>query len=159
MTMSATDHGTQAPRVPNAAAWLGGLGLLPFIALSLASGLATGPLKATALQGLLFYGAVILSFLGGIHWGAEMMRSAARADHGIDANRLTISVVPSLIGWAALLLDARYGLVLLAAGFAAQLLVDLRATRQGLAPSWYPKLRKPLTTIVVATLVAALLGQ
>ena len=60
MTMSATDHGTQAPRVPNAAAWLGGLGLLPFIALSLASGLATGPLKATALQGLLFYGAVIL---------------------------------------------------------------------------------------------------
>ncbi|MGQ7418731.1 DUF3429 domain-containing protein, partial [Streptococcus suis] len=93
------------------------------------------------------------------HWGAEMMRSAARADHGIDATRLALSVVPSLIGWAALLLDVRIGLVLLAAGFAAQLLIDLRATRQGLAPSWYPKLRKPLTTIVVAALVAALLGS
>jgi hypothetical protein len=159
MAISGTDHGAPAPRVPTAAAWLGGLGLIPFIALSLASGLAPGSLKMAALQGLLGYGAVILSFLGGVHWGAELVRSQARADHGIDARRLAISVIPSLVGWAALLLEPRLGLLLLAAGFAAQLLVDLRATRQGLAPLWYPKLRKLLTTIVMAALIAALLGQ
>lgn len=157
MTVSGADDGEQSARVPRPAAWLGGLGLLPFVALSLASGLAAGVIKATAVQALLAYGAVILSFLGGIHWGAEMTRAGLRTDRGLDATPLMISVVPSLAGWAALLLDPRYGLALLAAGFATHLVLDIKSTHRGLMPAWYPRLRKPLTTIVMAALVAAML--
>lgn len=149
-----------APRitVPPAAAWLGGLGLVPFVALSIAAQVIPGDLRPAALLALLAYGAVILSFLGGIHWGVAMTRSIAQPDQAIDASRLAISVVPSLLGWATLLIDPRLGLALLAAGFAAQLLVDLRATQAGLAPDWYPRLRKPLTMVVIAALVVAEFG-
>lgn len=152
-------EGPQHATVPRAAAWLGGLGFLPFVGLSIASQVIPGDGKPAALLGLLAYGAVILSFLGGIHWGAAMTRSIAQPDHAIDARTLAISVLPSLTGWAALLIDPRYGLALLAAGFAAQLLFDLRSTQAGLAPSWYPKLRKPLTMIVIAALLVAEFGR
>jgi hypothetical protein len=74
-----TDDRAGGPRVPTAAAWLDSLGLLPFVGLSLAFGLATGPLKATAAQGLLGYGSVILSFLGGIYWGTGRIYGRPRA--------------------------------------------------------------------------------
>lgn len=157
MPISMTEDRAEGLRVPAAAAWLGGLGLVPFVGLSLACGLADGPLKATAAQGLLGYGAVILSFLGGIHWGAAMARSAARTDVEIDAMRLAISVLPSLAGWAALWLEVRHGLALLAVTFILVLVLDVRWSRQDLAPPWYPKLRMPLTTIVVAALILALI--
>ena len=116
-------------------------------------------MKTAALRGLLAYGAVILSFLGGIHWGAAMTRSISQTDYGIDSRRLGISVVPSLVGWTSLLIDARYGLAVLALGFAANLLLDIRSTRQGLAPPWYRRLRQPLTMIVVVALIVAEFGQ
>ncbi|RXH19356.1 DUF3429 domain-containing protein [Bradyrhizobium guangzhouense] len=162
MSTFPTDNHDGRPRrapVPAAAAWLGGLGLLPFIGLSIASRAIGGDMKTAALHGLLTYGAVILSFLGGIHWGAAMTRSISQTDHDIDAGGLGISVVPSLVGWASLLLDARYGLALLAVGFAANLLLDIRAARQGLVPPWYRRLRQPLTLVVVVALIMAEFGQ
>ena len=116
-------------------------------------------MKTAALRGLLAYGAVILSFLGGIHWGAAMTRSISQPDHGIDSVRLGISVVPSLVGWASLLIDVRYGLALLAVGFAANLLLDIRSTHQGLVPPWYRRLRQPLTIVVIVALIVAEFGQ
>lgn len=160
MSMSLTDDrdGGRRPPVPASAVWLGGLGLVPFLALSIASLVLTGAWKTAAVDGLLTYGAVILSFLGGVHWGVAMTTSIAHPERGIDSGRLGISVAPSLVGWAALLIEARYGLAVLAIGFAANLLLDLRSTRQGLAPPWYPTLRKPLTTIVIASLMLAEFG-
>lgn len=155
MAMFMTDDGR--PPVPSAAAWLGGLGLVPFVGLSLAAALLSGAWKASAIQALLGYGALILSFLGGIHWGAEMVRPIARTGDNLDARILTISVIPSLAGWAALLLDPRSGLGLLTAGFIGHLLLDIRAAQKGLVPRWYPTLRKPLTMIVAAALIVALL--
>jgi hypothetical protein len=162
MSTSLTDDHDGGPRraqVPAAAAWLGGLGLVPFVGLSIASQAIEGDLKTAALRGLLAYGAVILSFLGGIHWGAAMTRSITQTNSGIDSGRLGISVVPSLVGWTSLLIDARYGLAVLAVGFAANLLLDIRSTRQGLAPPWYRRLRQPLTMIVVVALIVAEFGE
>lgn len=153
------DGGARRARVPATAAWLGGLGLVPFAALSIACLVLTSAWKTAAVNGLLTYGAVILSFLGGIHWGAAMTKSIVHPTHSVDPGRLGISVVPSLVGWAALLIDARYGLVVLAIGFVGNVLLDRRLTRQGLVPPWYPRLRQPLTMIVVATLILAEIGQ
>ena len=64
-----------------------------------------------------------------------------------------MSVIPSLAAWTALLFPENLGLLMLAAAVAAMLWVDLRATEAGHAPPWYPKLRIPLTCVVVAALL------
>lgn len=161
MSISGSETGRQPPSagVPAAAAWLGGLGVVPFVALSAASQLTSGDLKRVAIDALMAYGAVILSFLGGIHWGSAMADREPDTDRPIDAGRLCLSVVPSLAGWLALLLKAESGLAVLAFAFAGTLLLDLRSARKGLAPPWYPKLRKPLTMIVVSALLVAQFGK
>ena len=143
----------QPSTVPAAAAWLGGLGAIPFVALAVAMPVvpaATRPVVALALTA---YGAVILSFLGGIHWGMAIVAPAGAGDR-LPA-RLALSVVPSLVAWAALLVPERMALVGLAVAVALMLWVDLRATAAGEAPAWYPRLRVPLSAAVVASLLLA----
>ena len=105
-----------------------------------------------AVHALVAYGAVILSFLGGVHWGLAI-GSRSNADHQELRTRLVVSVIPSLAAWAALLVPEKTGLLVLATAMAAMLWVDIRATRAGQAPRWYPKLRIPLTCVVVAALL------
>lgn len=145
----------RSPQVPVAAAWLGGLGLLPFVA---GSGLVLLSDLGFALDGLRFYAASILAFMGGIHWGLGIADFGAEGSSGSSWARLGASVVPALVGWLALLLPATPGLLLLAAAFALLLVGDLAAVRRGFAPAWYPRLRIPLTAIVVACLLVAAIG-
>jgi len=139
-------------KTPAAAAWLGGLGGLPFVALALATHLAGEPWRGLGVHALAAYGATILSFLGGVHWGLAI------ASHRLEPELklmgwLVLSVIPSLLGWAALLLPMKAGLPVQAISFAVMLLVDLGATKIGRAPAWYPVLRIPLTCVVVASLI------
>lgn len=140
------------PEMPPAAAILGLAGVIPFAAASLAS-FAGGAVGGFAQGALLAYGAVILSFLGGIQWGFAVQCGRPDFPH------LGISVVPSLVAWAALLSGGAAGLLLLAAAFAGVLAIDLRLTREGTAPAWYPRLRTMLTAAVIACLLPALLGS
>ncbi|NBN64212.1 DUF3429 family protein [Microvirga tunisiensis] len=149
--------------VPVPAVWLGATGVIPFAAptllLLVAPGLVPAPLAPLLPLALAAYGAVILSFLGGVHWGLGLSASmAGRTDPGL-ARRLVISVIPSLVGWVALLLPAATGLLLLALAFPLMLAVDLKAAREGAVPAWYPRLRIPLTACVTALLLAGALIQ
>jgi hypothetical protein len=139
-------------RVPLSAGWLGALGAIPFIGLAGAIPFLSGDLRIVVVHALVAYGATILSFLGGIHWGLAI-GSQKSADTGNIKARLTLSVIPSLVGWAALLLAETPALYILAISIAAMLWVDIRATRLGFAPPWYPKLRIPLTCVVVTMLL------
>ena len=139
-------------RIPAAALWLGLAGALPFLALAAALFLAAPDLRPVALQAIAAYGAVILSFLGGIHWGLALQ--AGRPSW----SRLGPAVLPSLLGWAALLLAPVPGLLLLAAGFIAMALADHRTARAGAAPAWYPRLRWPLSGTVTASLCLSVLA-
>jgi len=139
-------------KVPVSAAWLGGLGALPFIGLASAMPFLTGAPRSLVADALVAYGATILSFLGGIHWGLAIVSQGGVGRARLPA-RLIFSVVPSLVAWAALLVADTTGLFILALAVAAMLWVDLRATRVGEAPPWYPNLRIPLTCIVVAALL------
>jgi hypothetical protein len=103
---------------------------------------------------LVAYGATILSFLGGVHWGLAI-GSQNSDDTGMLKARLTLSVIPSLVGWAALLVPERPALFTLASSVLAMLWVDIWASRTGQAPPWYPKLRIPLTCVVVTTLLVS----
>jgi len=137
-----------------AAAWLGGLGAVPFIVLALAMVVPAGAPRDVLGPVLVAYGAVILSFVGAVHWGLAIAPAATADPAGLRL-RLGGSVVPSLVGWVALLLPTAIALFALAAAFAAMLAIDLGATRLGAAPAWYPKLRLPLTVAVVASLSLA----
>ena len=138
--------------VPLSAGWLGGLGAVPFICLAGSIPFVPVEARVIATHALVAYGATILSFLGGIHWGLSIRPGSSGVSDELPS-RLILSVIPSLIGWVALLLHERSGLLMLAAAFAIMLLLDIRATRRGEAPLWYPKLRAPLTFVVVAALL------
>jgi hypothetical protein len=144
---------TAGAKVPLSAAWLGGLGAFPFIGLAGAMPFIVGAYRTFAADALVAYGATILSFLGGIHWGLAIAPQLGGAGRAKLPARLILSVMPSLAAWAALLVADTTGLFILAAAVAAMLWVDIRATRAGEAPAWYPSLRIPLTCIVVAALL------
>lgn len=142
---------SNASSIPSAAAWLGGLGVLPFAGLSIATMFANDASKISLLGALMAYGAVILSFLGGIHWGLAI-GVVSQTDNTL-LRRLILSVLPSLVAWVALLMPFHLGLPILAAAFATMLLVDVRASRMHEAPAWYPKLRWPLSFGAIAALL------
>ena len=140
--------------LPQPALVLGLAGLVPFVALAIQ--VATGrPFDARmtgqALAALLIYGAVILSFLGGIQWGLAV----ASADRSDAWRRFGLSVLPSLVAWAGLWLGGRNGLITLAVGVGLWGLYEVWSTGLGEAPRWYGRLRLALTIVVVAALTAA----
>lgn len=127
--------------IPPAVAWLGYGGLLPFLALA-AVGLWS-PSAPWWSAALLAYGAVILSFVGALHWGFAMAQSGLSAP---ERTRCFVwSVVPSLMAWPAMLLPPVAGSVLLVAGFAAHLVQDHRLAARTALPPWYLPLRWRLT--------------
>ena len=93
--------------------WARGLGfggLFPFVGLAAALWFARPGVLPLASLALLAYGAVIASFLGAIHWGLVMREVPAQ-----PVSSLAWGVVPSLLGWVAVLLGHAQGLVLIAA--------------------------------------------
>ena len=130
---------SNASSVPSAAACLGGFGIIPFVGLSFATTFASDGLKARLSFALLAYGAIILSFLGGIHLGLAI-GAVPQIDNTLW-RRITVSILTSLVAWVALLTPSSIGFLILAGAFVAMLLVDIEASRVQEAPAWYPKLR------------------
>lgn len=136
--------------IPKIVLWLGYGGLVPFVASVVAFWAAPLRLHGFVLYSLLTYSAVILSFMGAIHWGLAMR------DEGVSSPlQLGLSVVPPLVGWVALALSPMMSFAVLIIAFIVLYVADAHAARRGLAPSWYPRLRLPLTVIVVLCLVTS----
>ena len=137
--------------LPQLARLLGFAGLVPFIVLS--TGVwTTLPIMQNAHFVLMTYAAVILSFMGAVHWGLAMSGSDTTAKVQLGA-----SVLPALLGWVALLIPMLYGYMLLAACFIVLLMADKLASSKRLVPDWYLPMRMILTTIVVLCLLIAAL--
>ena len=149
-----SDHDTSA--IPAAVAWLTGLGMVPFAGLAVLCITAPEPDPLTAFA-LLVYGAVILSFVGGIRWGLAIT-PGQKLTGGALWNTLILSVTPALTAWMALIAPPPAPPFILAAAFALMLASDWRAARAGEAPPWYARLRWPPTvTAIVSLLVVGLL--
>lgn len=140
-------------RLPVPAMVLGVSGAIPLLAgvsVALAAPTAFGfPL----VQWVVVYAALVLSFLGGMHWG---LASAvlARDPSELDAPKvLAFSVLPALVGWVAVFLPGRLAPAVLANAFIAILLLDRLIERLGYAPRWWMPLRVRLTAAVVALLL------
>ena len=148
--------------LPLVAILLGLAGLIPFLAGSYAALAYADEPGRRALLALAAYGAVILAFLGGVHWGIALQAGVGQPVR-VQRLRFGLSVLPSLVGWFALLLVftdlPKTGLVLLIAGFAATTVAEARATRAGLVPAGYMGLRWVLSIVVVVCLVSVCFVQ
>ncbi|MEP4431024.1 MAG: DUF3429 domain-containing protein, partial [Hyphomicrobiales bacterium] len=84
------------------AKWLGYTGLIPFFTASIGILIFRSDIELQSFIGLalLVYGAVILSFLGGIRWGTALNLHDKQAQKW----QLCLSVLPSLLGWTCVLL-------------------------------------------------------
>lgn len=129
---------------PAVVAWLGYGGLLPFAFLTLAGLLDQdhGPLWSDALYA---YGAIIVSFVGALHWGFAM--SLRGLNDSQRSAAFIWSVVPALLAWPALLMPPVLAAPLLTAGFIATYLRDRHLGRQAELPAWYLPLRFRLSSV------------
>ncbi len=132
---------------------LGFAGLIPFVVFSLASWLSL-PYVEDAHSLLSTYAAVILSFMGAVHWGAAMTTAHAQVNQ-----QLGWSVLPALLAWLALLLPTLYGYSVLIISFSLLCIADRQLVMRNYLPAWYAPLRTVLTTVVVVCLLVAALAS
>ena len=131
---------------------LGYAGLIPFVIFSIGSW-TTLPYIADSTQILISYAAIILSFMGAIHWGVTI--SNVETNH--DKN-LVVSVMPALAAWLALLLPVIFALIILFVGFILLIAYELAVAKSQALPNWYISMRIRLTFIVTLCLAGALIA-
>lgn len=161
--------------VPKEALYLGLAGVVPYLATSLETVYLAYEINhaASVGQGLVFsgqtaelmlhllepiqvgYGAVILSFLGAVHWGLEWAGYGGRLGY----RRYAAGVVAPAVAWPTLLLPVEYALISQFLAFTFLYYNDARAAAAGRAPHWYGMYRFVLTFVVGVSIVASLIGR
>jgi hypothetical protein len=131
---------------------LGYAGLIPFVVFGIGCWIPL-PYVVNAPYILIAYGAIILSFMGAVHWGAAMASTDQQRGRYFIA-----SVMPALLAWPALLLPHTLALVILLAGFIGLYVYDRSVEKAQGFPGWYIPIRTRLTVIVSLCLAAALLS-
>jgi hypothetical protein len=130
-----------APHPPTLQALrLGYGGLLPFALGAALTWIVRPEALPFVSAALAAYAAVIVSFLGGIHWGFAFRGGAA------DASLFNHGVVPSLVAWVAVVMPAYAGLVVLGVMLVVCYLVDRRVYPAQGAAAWLT-LRFRLTAV------------
>lgn len=142
--------------LPRTVAWLGYGGLIPFLVLTPAS-LLDHHHGAVWSDALYAYGAIILSFIGALHWGLAM--SLPELSERQRSAWFAWSVVPALIAWPAVLFSPPLAAPLLVVGFIAHYLQDRRLARQATLPGWYLPLRLRLGCVAVISLVVGVFAS
>jgi hypothetical protein len=118
--MTATRPHQSSPTIP-IAQWLGYGGLIPFVVGAALVWLIQPEWRPFTTAALSAYAAVIVSFLGGIHWGIGFRDGTPRL--------FLWGVVPSLVAAATLLLSPRHGLLIHGLMLLACLAVDRHVYR------------------------------
>jgi hypothetical protein len=120
---------------------LGYAGLLPFAALALGG-------WALPLE----YRAVIVTFLGAVHWGVALAQN--------NRNSLVFvwGVMPSIVAWCATLLPAQHGGLVLSISLIICWVVDRRLLQREAFAASYLRLRTRLTFAAWAALVVGRLS-
>ncbi|KAK0513906.1 hypothetical protein JMJ35_003628 [Cladonia borealis] len=161
--------------VPREALVIGLAGVLPYLATSLSTVYLAFDINHVGADGSNFffsqptaeallhiieplqigYGAVILSFLGAIHWGLEWAKYGG--EHGY--RRYAYGVVAPAVAWPTILFPVEYALISQFCAFTFLYFADANAVVNGWAPHWYSTYRFVLTFIVGASIVATLIGR
>ncbi len=142
--------------LPKVMWWLGYGGLIPFFVLTviLLLGISLPGLESARLGWwLATYAAVVLSFIGAVHWGVALGMQDRLAENEL-AKLLLFSVLPTVVAWFSLLLPIHYTLYVLAALIVLAYIADSILLFSKLTGD-YGRMRLHLTIIVTLLLVAA----
>ncbi|GAM87827.1 hypothetical protein ANO11243_058550 [Dothideomycetidae sp. 11243] len=161
--------------VPREAYFVGMAGVLPYLATSLstvycaweinhAAATGAGLLMSERTAELLLhvveplqigYGAVIISFLGAIHWGLEWAGYGGTQGY----SRYAIGMIAPAVAWPTIMFPAETALIAQFLAFNFLYYADSRATKRGWCPPWYGVYRFVLTFIVGGSIVVSLVGR
>jgi hypothetical protein len=123
-----------------------------------------------AVQVLISYGAVILSFVGAVHWGFALRDTAHPLPGamtlqmlGYERQLLTFGVLPALLGWVALLAMIHFDLpgvavFLLLIGFFLTIVAETIGKGRGLVAGNYLILRWSVSIVVMLILLLVRFG-
>lgn len=116
-----------------------------------------GKILATLEPIQLGYGAIIISFLGAIHWGLEYTEKVP--DKVRTRFRYGLGVAAPIVAWPTLFMPVEFALTTQFAAFVALYFADARATVRGWAPAWYSTYRFALTAVVGVAITISLIGR
>ncbi|KGB76362.1 hypothetical protein I307_00473 [Cryptococcus deuterogattii 99/473] len=158
--------------VPKPAMYFGLAGTLPYLATSLGTVLLARQASITSTSGSeaelvnilqnlhlvehvqITYGAVLLSFLGAIHWGMEFAKLGGEK----GALRLALGAAPVLFAWPTTFLSHGVALAAQWCGFTALWAADQRASSAGWTTGWYSTYRFYLSLVVGFSIIGTLAG-
>lgn len=133
-------------------------GGLPFVVLGGMISLHSFNDTKHALDILLTYAAVIVSFLGGIHWGFAVNQYTQ--NRPIANMLIAESIIPSLVAWAVLLYPDHYvQLLVLTLLYTFTWGIDSLLYNNNLMPQWFFNIRCIITPVVVVSLYVAYFGM
>ncbi|KJR84236.1 uncharacterized protein SPSK_09109 [Sporothrix schenckii 1099-18] len=101
------------------------------------------------------FGAVIISFLGAVHWGMEFNEKTP--SHDRTRFRYAMGVLAPAIAWPTLLLPVHFALTGQFFAFTLLYFADSRATKMGWVPPWYSTYRFVLTFVVGSAILVSLI--
>lgn len=144
------------------------IGLLPFLALG-ATVLLSPVELPPAIEALIAYGAVVLSFIGAVHWGFALRDTAhpvngtplTPAVLGAERELLIFGIVPALIAWATLSVMLHFhlpalALFMLLAGYFVAIVVETIGRGRGVVAGNYLLLRWGVSVVVLVVLLVVL---
>ena len=111
-------------------------GLIPFVGMAVLLWLVDSDLHPFLALAMAGYGAAIVSFLGGIHWGIGF-KNVSRM-HNAPLFNFGWGVVPSLMAWVAVTMPAYAGLPLLALILGICYAVDRKTYLEAGLQEWLP---------------------
>lgn len=109
-------HDLHDPQDTGLVRTLGHAGLIPFVILALLLWVIQPDLQAWVAMALAGYAALIVSFLGGIHWGIgwlaghQARQSGTARPHHAHRHHFLWGIVPSLLAWPGVLMPPFAGL-------------------------------------------------
>lgn len=101
------------------------------------------------------YGATILSFLGGVHWGLAMTTLTPLK---FTAERYIWSVCPCLAAFPTMILPVQQAAAIQAALVGLVYMTDRSWAGRGGLPGWYMRLRGPLSLVAGTSLALTAIG-
>ncbi|KAG5650495.1 hypothetical protein H0H81_012051 [Sphagnurus paluster] len=100
------------------------------------------------------YGAVMLSFLGALHWGMEFAGYGGHKGY----TRLCLGAAPVLLAWPTLAMQPMTALICQWVCFTGLWYADAKVTSFGWTPKWYSQYRFYLSILVGTCIIGSLAG-
>lgn len=148
-------------RLPLLAIIMGIASLLPIVGCTCAIIFLSPAVTPHMLEVTVGYGAMMLSFMGAVHWGLALETPAiitpGQETGKISTYRLLLGGVPAGIGWLSLcaaMFHELAAVLMLMAGFAGVVVVERMAWRRGAMPRGYMTLQWIVVTVVEVCLLA-----